>query len=1642
MARIFFFTDTDLIDNIGGTNQQIPNQAFGPQTANIANDSFLLGSVHRSNNLSVSPHAYAITDGYLLAHRHPDNIHVTIFFRPVFQPDNLKYAQFPKIRYFIYRGVRLDSLFVPVASINDALVSLASAGQGVDIIDYIWNTYPESIANGLPAPASTLLTVKVPGTNRFQGSNTPVDYCFNIDMFPDPKPVWPTSPKVSAGDCIGLFDSNQFSVEIVTESISYIPRLSLAEISDPSKRILTVDTNDTFYHRHQRDEVIHYIDPAAFYGNLFNEKLYSKKSSGLESEWTSGDQIMTNILAKFHNRNKVYIDIRNEINQSVNYFKKISNNYYSIYSDTNANDLDVRITTINTSGSQTINISPYANIWPLIVLDQSSFPSGNSGTKNIIKIELPKGNNSNPLSYISCGYVSDANPENLFAGKKLNSQKNFIPLKESSSTHFGNILIDIPNNPIASNTLIPSTYIRLKYQRKLPDVYYDSDPVDSSLVIPPATEPQFPDNLFFPLNLEHLVPTAPSGLVVKTFEEELYVDLHQKHHSNTGFISSVGLARDSQYVTFFAVSSASERKQWIGNVSKKISHIAEKNNGSNTTFLEQLDKRYWIGQLVTGELRVNATPVSYYSFKNNLIGRFLNGKFNDPAANQILIFQLDNQTYSSLITIINTEINSGNISADLPITLSIISRNDRNGIIVDDRDDAIDVQNHPREMSEAYISFIIEIKGFNNDSINGTTTEVSINTGIQLFGKISEQRNKQIQSIFTEGNASAAPSELKCDGVNLINGQFRPDLSLLINPIKDLYKRIGELNYDDPYIDAEALEALTTHGSNIFSCIYPSDFQKFISLIYNAAFKELDGQFTIAHYSSYLMYRYVLQYFIVTDHGNNFIVNYTSNSIERTDTISPPLNSSSVFFLPDQIPKVTESDVQLIFNESGTLRIPKIVHQGILLETSLSIAVWLFSYDLDRVQKLFKELYDYRLLKIKKEYGYYTRFIRYSNQLELSFPFWKQVLRGLKDSKLPMPDQYEGRIKGYYAFDVLKNELYLKIFSPSISDSTRRNVINQYCNNKFIKDQFGNTDISVKFDAINSFSQVKKNYFSKMALCIYRILGGDAECIDFDFPSIGNGGRTRGMFNIEASESNAPIDASLVGFCYRHTIVNNEIKSLNEVVFNIDLSSTPIGLKGFIHLGGYGINSPGSVNFSIKTESVSPITDFKIKGEGNGFTFTNDSDSQWESSPSPPSLPIKCGNFKDITKDFEFESVINNASIIFKNRTLGTGEGDEMNIAAIRFCAPPYIEYEKEFINFFDDDQFRLDASSEQKLFDGESNAQIESLLTLLKSSNLPVIEMIGGGIGRRIVTVPFDPSRQYISGDIVSYQEKIYIATAMSIVPGIFTVSQWQEYEPGQFIQSFTRGVNASHNGNIYKRKITTTSQNAWVNSEWDFVVSPHSPTISYSTNHTVLKGTEIYTARKANSGIFNINNWRFVSQVETDDRYNYDSNNNYSPDVEFSEEAQSPANGSLKEYVYHFLRYAHASIRWDAENNRFVFIVEAYASPLRSRLDQGYFSNNPNKLAIINDHTIYGQNPASLAKLQVGNSWIPSYNQVLTALRCWGMLKGIRNQIVARSNNDPEIISILDSMFASATVQTTHAGPGVIDKFINQSDYDTLIA
>lgn len=142
-----------------------------------------------------------------------------------------------------------------------------------------------------------------------------------------------------------------------------------------------------------------------------------------------------------------------------------------------------------------------------------------------------------------------------------------------------------------------------------------------------------------------------------------------------------------------------------------------------------------------------------------------------------------------------------------------------------------------------------------------------------------------------------------------------------------------------------------------------------------------------------------------------------------------------------------------------------------------------------------------------------------------------------------------------------------------------------------------------------------------------------------------------------------------------------------------------------------------------------------------------------------------------------------------------------------------------------------------------------------------------------------------------------------------------------------------------------------------------------------------------------------------------------------------------------YARLRYSFARIDF---NNSFILInIESYASPLRSRLDKridddtyhGWNAATKTSLKTrLQNFTLLGNFPSTDAYLlkfenlpfnAVSNPKIPSYNQLLTALRCMGILEAIFTKLKDRASqlSLTSVPTILNNYFDTNNVNHARA-------------------
>lgn len=568
MAPFHFFTD---IDSLGS---QSAADAFGP-VSGASDTQFLVTSIHRPA-ASEAPNAYAVCDGLLLA-QDAGNDRLNLVLKPIQQPP----FAFPKIKFFIYRGIQKSSL------VDGSDVAPETNN---DLTKSIWQSQKArnaSAGTSDNAPAEAL-GLDISGSGSIEQVFYREDVSYQL-------------PLVRSGWSLGELDPAGFGFEIMVEAIGFDPELPIARTAKNVITVTPLPASPTqaqeFEYWHDKEAILTYIDPCAFFGAFYSHTLKVKhadasvtkaKKNEVYDEALKGAHLPAAGDGVFFNRNRTYLDIRNEYNHSLNYFKN-----YGAYSNTTIN------CAFDASAAMTAR-NYYASTWPLMFVDNGDLPAGNtSATKNVVRIALPDGAGDNPFPtlYISAGYLNNLYPREPKGNAKL------IDLTPSAG-FTEEVALAIPNRDGLSTTTTISSYIKLKYFKRF-DPEAASPPASSETVIRAAN---YLDQLFACVDVStpHGVYSARSTIQ----EDEAFVDARAV--LNSTFLQNIGRAESTLNVTLFAFATI------IRNAESDALHrgfsLSGKAKKPESEFLRDLQSEYPNLLLGRRDLHIGTATVSILEY--------------------------------------------------------------------------------------------------------------------------------------------------------------------------------------------------------------------------------------------------------------------------------------------------------------------------------------------------------------------------------------------------------------------------------------------------------------------------------------------------------------------------------------------------------------------------------------------------------------------------------------------------------------------------------------------------------------------------------------------------------------------------------------------------------------------------------------------------------------------------------------------------------------------------------------------------------------------------------------------------------------------------------------------------------------------
>lgn len=349
MGQIHFFTDSQQI-----TGAQDSSQGFGPLSNSGGQERYQIQS--KFPVTSGAP-AFAITKSIVMAVQDQNDSTLLNF---IFKPLNSNTAGFP-ISHFVIRGILKSSLIHTNGNMKlpDGSWSESNILQIVkELQDKI------NLQNGTSEVATS-------SSLGLQFGSSGDDVILDSIMLDDTDDFHPII--VPSGCQIGKFKggSSTARIQIVLDRIGAEPNFGFMRESNSifSINVLNISPGTSerdelrlrFINRMMKEEVLNYMDVTALYGSCKNRGI---RVNGVENDNT--------FLTNFRNKNKVYIDIRDDRGFSYNHFYR-SNNSLDFGKFTGSGD--------NTSFS----LKNYYQSWPILVLSNEVY----TDSRNLFFLKLP-----------------------------------------------------------------------------------------------------------------------------------------------------------------------------------------------------------------------------------------------------------------------------------------------------------------------------------------------------------------------------------------------------------------------------------------------------------------------------------------------------------------------------------------------------------------------------------------------------------------------------------------------------------------------------------------------------------------------------------------------------------------------------------------------------------------------------------------------------------------------------------------------------------------------------------------------------------------------------------------------------------------------------------------------------------------------------------------------------------------------------------------------------------------------------------------------------------------------------------------------------------------------------------------------------
>lgn len=525
MSDLFFFTDTNSLNT--------QTEKYGPflDSTNYPDEDLYRVTSKFTGTTGIK--AYAMLKGKVIVQD------VTTYMPPatppgspthvnlILQPEDRLNINIGVIKYIIYKGILKSSL------INTSDATKVALEGSNDLIDKIYLSQQklneaEDIALGLAlGTTATLPNSESLGYHLNAGNGYPDTAEINELFLAAPK-----LETVNPGEFIGSFDPAGFGIEIVLDTLEDKPKLALARSNETLIRVPTLTGSEgdfeLFEHWHKKEKIHSFLDPSALIGSHFREGIYYKTTS---TDFKKKDKftLYTDVISKFSTANRVYLDIRNEINKSFNYLRN--------YDDPGPTNDNLRLEEGTLIGGFNY-YHYYVNSWPIYFVENLPIPNTGKEIERL-RISLPIRDNVTPTVFVQHGEISDK--DNNYPSLKTKNDERWFRLTKNDTTGYSNEYIPISLPRVDVDGVI-AAYVKISYLRR-PIPALSSSNLALSVAHPfnNIIQPKF-----------HVIPSSfVNPLKLELFSQQVYMNREFDLGLQSVGVAGIGNDSDGNYTFLY-----------------------------------------------------------------------------------------------------------------------------------------------------------------------------------------------------------------------------------------------------------------------------------------------------------------------------------------------------------------------------------------------------------------------------------------------------------------------------------------------------------------------------------------------------------------------------------------------------------------------------------------------------------------------------------------------------------------------------------------------------------------------------------------------------------------------------------------------------------------------------------------------------------------------------------------------------------------------------------------------------------------------------------------------------------------------------------------------------------------------------------